>query len=137
MSLVHQASLNLQKGDFMEKSIDIVNRFYDATDNRRIDDLRALVSEDITFAGPLMKTTGSKEYVAMNEQLLQFHRGTKMLHQFEAGEDVCSIYELSMTTPAGGSLTLPIADWIHVKSGKIAAQRIYFDPREFGQAFGM
>src|SRR5438046_1337252 len=73
MSLVHHASLNLQKGDFMGKSVDIVNRFYDATDNRRMNDLRALVSEDVTFAGPLMTTTGSKEYVAMNEQLLQFH----------------------------------------------------------------
>ena len=121
----------------MGKSVDIVNRFYDATDNRRMNDLRALVSEDVTFAGPLMTTTGSKEYVAMNEQLLQFHTGTRMLHQFENGDDVCSIYELSMTTPAGGSMTLPMADWIQVKNGKIAAQRIYFDPREFGQAFGM
>src|SRR5258707_15856430 len=113
----------------MEKSVDIVNRFYDATDNRRMNDLRALVSEDMTFAGPLMKTTGSKEYVAMNEQLLQFHRGTRMLHQFENGDDVCSIYELSMTTPAGGSMKLPIADLIQVKKCKNAAQRNYFQSR--------
>ncbi len=121
----------------MEKSVDVVNRFYEATDNRRLEDLRALVSEDVTFTGPLMRTTGSKEYVAMNEQLLGFHSGTRILHQFEHGDDVCSIYELSMTTPAGGSLTVPIADWIQVKNGKIAAQRIYFDPREFAQAFSM
>ena len=121
----------------MEKSIDVVNRFYEATNSRRIEDLPALVSDDVTFAGPLMNATGSKEYVAMNEQLLGFHSGTKMLHQFENGDDVCSIYELSVTTPAGGSLTLPIADWITVKNGKIAAQRIYFDPREFAPAFGM
>ena len=121
----------------MEKSVDLVNRFYEATDNHRLDDLKALVSDDMTFVGPMMKATGAKEYVAMNEQLLPFHSGTSMLHQFEDGDDVCSIYEFSVTTPAGGSLTLPMADWIRVKNGKIAAQRIYFDPREFGQAFSM
>jgi len=73
----------------------------------------------------------------MNEQLLGFHRETTMLRQFEEEDSVCSIYELRMATPADGELTMTIADWIKVADGKIAAQRIYFDPREFAQAFGM
>jgi ketosteroid isomerase-like protein len=73
----------------------------------------------------------------MNEQLLAFHRKTTMLRQFENGNAVCSIYELRMATPAGGELTMTMADWIDVADGKVAAQRIYFDPREFAQAFSM
>jgi ketosteroid isomerase-like protein len=121
----------------MSRALDIVNRFYEATDAGRLDDLRDLVSDDVTFTGPVMTARGAQEYVAMNEQLLGFHTGTTMLRQLEDGDDVCSIYELGMRTPAGGALTLTIADWIRVEDGKIAAQRIYFDPRAFTQAFGM
>jgi ketosteroid isomerase-like protein len=120
----------------MGRALDVVNRFYEATDAGRIDDLRALVSDDVTFTGPVMKTTGAGEYVAMNEQLLGFHAGTTILRQLEDGDDVCSIYELGMRTPGGETVTLTIADWIRVDDGKIAAQRIYFDPREFTAAFG-
>jgi ketosteroid isomerase-like protein len=121
----------------MARALEIVNRFYDATNNRRADELPALVTDDVTFVGPAMQATGAREYVGMNEQLLGFHQGTRMLRQFEDGDDVCSVYELRMTTPAGGSLTLRVADWITVRGDRIAEQHLYFDPREFAQAFGM
>ena len=121
----------------MGRAKDVVDRFYEATNARRAQDLPALVSDHVTFVGPLMRATGAQEYVAMNEQLLGFHAGTRMLRQFEDGEEVCSIYELDMSTPAGGSISVTIADWIRVADGKIASQRIYFDPRAFADAFGM
>jgi len=121
----------------MGHATDVVDRFYEATNARRTQDLPALVADDVTFVGPLMQATGAQEYVAMNEQLLGFHAGTRMLRQFESDEDVCSIYELDMSTSAGGSISVTIADWIRVADGKIASQRIYFDPRAFADAFGM
>jgi ketosteroid isomerase-like protein len=121
----------------MGEALEIVNRFYDATNGGRAEELRGLVADDVSFAGPVMQANGAAEYVAMNEQLLGFHEQTRMLRQFEAGGDVCSIYELDMRTPAGGALGLTIADWIEVRDGKIAAQRILFDPREFADAFGL
>src|SRR5262245_18824506 len=120
----------------MDKPLEIVNRLYAATNARRLQDVRALVHEDVTFVGPIMKYTGSQEYMAATERLLGFQNGRKMLHQFEDGDDVCSIYELSVITPAGPSLTFPVADWIQVQNSKVVAQRVYFDPREFAQAFG-
>jgi hypothetical protein len=104
-----------------ESQYKIVNRLYEATHSRRLQDVRALVHEDVTFVGPAMKATGSREYMAAIERLLGFQNGRKRLHQFEDGDDVCSLYELSVITPAGASLTLPIADRIQVKNGKIAA----------------
>jgi ketosteroid isomerase-like protein len=132
----YAAALEALRG-CLEGPLGVVNRFYEATSNCRIDELAGLVSEDVTFDGPVMQARGAREYLAMNEQLLGFHRGTTMLRQFENGDAVCSIYELTMSTPAGAELTLTLADWIEVADGRIAAQRIFFDPREFAQAFSM
>jgi len=125
------------EGDPMGQASDVVNRFYEVTNARRAQDLAPLVRDDVTLVGPLMQAAGAAEYLAMNEQLLGFHAGTRMLRQFEDGDDVCSIYELDMKTPSGGSLTLAMADWIRVEDGRIVSQRIYFDPRGFAQAFSM
>jgi ketosteroid isomerase-like protein/uncharacterized protein YndB with AHSA1/START domain len=133
----YAAALEGLKRYLERRPLDVVNRFYEATSNRRTDELAGLVSEDVTFDGPIMQARGAREYLAMNEQLLGFHRQTTMLRQFEDGDGVCSIYELTMGTPVGGELTLTIADWMEVTDGRIAAQRIYFDPREFAQAFAM
>jgi ketosteroid isomerase-like protein/uncharacterized protein YndB with AHSA1/START domain len=133
----YAAALDSLKRRLEMRPLDVVNRFYEATGKRRTDELAELVSDDVTFDGPLMQARGAAEYLAMNEQLLGFHRQTTMLRQFESDDAVCSIYELTMGAPAGGELTLTIADWIDVADGRVAAQRIYFDPREFAQAFGM
>lgn len=121
----------------METALEVVNRFYDITNNRKGEGLDQLVAQDMTFEGPLMRTRGAREYLALNAQLLPFHRGTRMLRQFATGGEVCSIYEMTLATPTGGAVTLEIADWIKVKDGRVAGQRIYYDPREFAKAFGM
>jgi ketosteroid isomerase-like protein/uncharacterized protein YndB with AHSA1/START domain len=133
----YAAALDGLKRLVEQRPLDVVNRFYKATAKRDAAALAAFVSEDVNFDGPLMRAQGEREYLAMNEQLLGFHRDTTMLRQFENGNSVCSIYELRMATPAGGELTVVIADWIEIAGGKIAAQRIYFDPRGFARAFGM
>jgi ketosteroid isomerase-like protein len=84
-----------------------------------------------------MQIRGAEEYLALNERLLPAHLETRMLRQFAEGNQVCSIYELVMRTPAGGTLTIPMADWIQVLGGRVVEQRIYYDPRQFATAFGM
>ncbi len=127
----------------MDPTLAIVNRFYDLTNSKRnpaqhiVADLRHLVADDITFAGPLMEIHGASEYLALNTQLLPAHLETRMLKQFVDGDQVCSIYELVMRTPAGGTVTIPMADWIRVAGGRVVEQRIYYDPREFAAAFRM
>jgi ketosteroid isomerase-like protein/uncharacterized protein YndB with AHSA1/START domain len=133
----YAAALAALKQRLEQRPVDVVNRFYEVTGKGETAAMAAFVSDDVTFEGPVMRARGAREYLAMNEQLLGFHRDTKMLCQFENGSSVCSIYELTMATPAGGDLTLTMADWIEVAGGKIASQRILFDPREFATAFGM
>jgi ketosteroid isomerase-like protein len=121
----------------MDKALDVVNRFYDTTDNKKGEGLEVLLAKDMKFVGPLMRSSSAKEYVELTKQLLQMHVETRMLRQFEQGNDVCSIYDLTLRTPSGGTITLPIADLIRVSDGKIAEQTIYYDPRDFAKAFGM
>jgi ketosteroid isomerase-like protein len=118
-------------------ALDTVNRFYDITNNRKGEGLDALVAQNVTFAGPIMQATGAEQYLALNAQLLPFHQETRMLAQFEHGNDVCSIYEMDMSSPKGERLTLTLADWVRVEHGRITEQRIYFDPRRFAAAFEM
>lgn len=121
----------------MGKTLDVVNRFYDITENKKGEGLKDVLTQDMEFAGPLMKTSGATEFVDSTRQFLQMHRATRMMRQFENGDDACSIYEMDIATPAGGMLTLEITDWIQVDNGKVAKQKIYYDPREFAKAFGM
>lgn len=122
----------------MGQALEIVNKFYDLTNHRRqTDGLAEMITDDMTFIGPLQTTHGAEAYIAINKQLLQFHAGVNMLHQFEDGNHVCSIYELFVTAPSGDKVAMPMSDWIRVDNGRIAEQRIYYDPREFEQKFAI
>lgn len=122
----------------MGMTLEIVNRFYDATNNRKsIKETAGLIADDLTFTGPVIQTKGAREYLALLAKFLPTHVETRMVRQFEDGNDVCSIYDLVQKTPTGGAITLRVADCIRISMGKVAEQRIYYDPREFVKAFGL
>ena len=121
----------------MKTNRELVNHFYDICNNQLGRGLADLIAEKIEFEGPIMRLSGAEQYIAAVGPLLKFHKGVRMLKQFEDGEHVCSIYEMTLGTPAGGTLTLTFADWIRVASGKIAEQKLFYDPREFAKAFGI
>ena len=121
----------------MNNARETVNRFYDVCNNKQGQGLDGLVANNITFVGPLMRLSGAAQYLETVGPFLKFHKSMRMLKQFEDGEHVCSIYEMTLGTPAGGALTLEFADWIRVTDGKVAEQKLYYDPREFAKAFGM
>jgi ketosteroid isomerase-like protein len=121
----------------MGKALETVKRFYDATENKKGRGLETILAKDMAFIGPLMKTSGAQDYIDSTRQFLQMHKATRMLKQFENGNDVCSIYEMDIATPSGGMITIELTDWIQVADGRVAKQKIYYDPREFAKAFGM
>ncbi len=115
----------------------LVNEFLDATNNQKdVERARQLIADDLTFVGPLVRTSGSDEYIALLERFLPAHVETQILRQFEDGDDVCVIDDLVVRTPTGGTITLNIVEWFRVSNGKIADHRVYYDPREFAAAFG-
>jgi ketosteroid isomerase-like protein len=131
------ASSSIDYKQNMKNATEIVNHFYDVCNNKQGQGLDRLVADNITFEGPLMRLSGASQYLSTVGPFLKFHKSMRMFRQFENGEHVCSIYEMTLGTPAGGTLTLAFADWIRVVSGKVAEQKLYYDPREFAKAFGM
>jgi len=109
--------------------------YYDLLNNKDFSGLKDLLSENMSFIGPVVQRSGANEYIDALKRLFKFHKKSQMLKQFENGNDVCSIHDLIMDKPAGGSLSVVIADWIRVVDGRIAEQKIYYDPREFVKAF--
>ncbi len=122
----------------MTKSLELVNRFYDLTNNKNTTQgVEDLLDKNMTFSGPLLEVKGAKKYVEMIGQFIKFHKNWSMFKQFDNGNDVCSIYEVEIRKPDGGAFSVMIADWISISDDKIAAQKIYYDPREFAKAFNL
>lgn len=121
----------------MGHTLDLVNRFYATTDAHDVDGIAGHVAQDVRFVGPLMTTDTADAYVEINRQLLSHHAATRMLHQFESDDTVCSVYEMDIAAPDGTLFTAEMADVITVADDKIVSQRIYYDPRRFADAFGL
>ena len=121
----------------MGQALETVNRFFDVCNNKQGEGLEGLVADNVTFEGPLMRLSGASEYLSTVRPFLKCHKGVRMFKQFEDGDHVCSIYEMTLATPTGATLTLALADWIRVTNGRVVEQKIYYDPREFAKAFGM
>ena len=119
----------------MGKSSDIVNKFYDVANNKKGDGLEDLVSNNISFEGPLMNLSGAKQYIDTVKPLCKMHQGMRMFKQIEDGKDVVSIYEMTFSTPNGGTMKANIADWLTIENGKVVKQKLFYDPREFARAF--
>lgn len=119
-------------------TLSVVNDFLDLTNTRHdIAGAVALMASDIHFSGPVMEVKGAQEYRGILERFLSVHTGWRKLAEFENGAEACVIDDIYIKTPAGGDLTLRIAEWFKVIDGRIASHTIYYDPREFAQAFGM
>lgn len=121
---------------------EIVNTFYRLnnavpTGHASMEDLHALLADDFVFTGPLMQVTGAAQFVGLLRQFMPFHESVTVVKQFPGQEEVCSITKLQLKTPAGGSLTVDVAEVIQVKDGKIASLTLYYDPRSFAAAFPM
>lgn len=123
----------------MSEALSIVNRYLALTSSAGADLPQAvsLLAPDVVFAGPLMRVEGRQAYGSLLEQFLPAHVATRVLRQFADGDEVCSINELTLRTPSGGTLALPMAEWFKLRGGLIAEHTIYYDPREFAAAFGM
>jgi ketosteroid isomerase-like protein len=127
----------------MNKPLEIVNRFYALTDpkGRSVSELLGPIGDSLTddfrFTGPLMRTEGRAQYVGLLGQFLPAHVACQFHKQFEDENEVCSIYDMTVRTPTGGKLTITMVDWLKLQDGRIAEQRLYYDPRGFAEAFGM
>lgn len=109
---------------------DVVDRYFIALRARDFAAIRPLLHDDVTFKGALGSTDGAEEYVSGLEGMMAGMTNVERRVVFAEGEDVCQVYDLTLATPP---VTLPIAQWLKVRAGKIAQVHVYFDPRPLFQ----
>lgn len=122
----------------MNTPLEIVREFLLRTNDRGdISGAVELISDDITFYGPVTQVRGREAYRGLLEQFLGAHSGWKLHHTFENGDRVCVIDDIFVKTLSGETITLNLAELFVAKNGKIAEHQVFYDPREFMKAFDM
>jgi len=85
-----------------------------------------LLTDDFVFHGPMLQAEGKAAFLAGASGLAPMVRGNEMLRQWVDGDEVCSVYDFKIETPAGaGSITM--AEWVTVRDGQLASARLIFD----------
>jgi ketosteroid isomerase-like protein len=98
--------------------------------------LAELVTDDVTFEGPFFQATGATAFLQGMQKWIQVPKTYHIHKQFVVGNETCSIYRVDVVSPAGETIRIEMADWIELRAGKVARERVYFDPREWAQALG-
>lgn len=114
----------------MGNARDVVDRYFTALRDKDFITMRALLHDDVSFAGPLGTTDGADDYIGAMKGVTAEMTGVERRALFGEGEDVCQIYDLVLAKP---DVTLPVAQWLKVRDGRIASVRLFFDPRPLVQ----
>lgn len=105
---------------------DVFSTYLDRFTSGDIAGAAELLNDDFAFTGPMLQAEGKEAFLAGASGLAPIVRGNEMLRQWVDGDEVCSIYEFKVETPAGaGSITM--TEWATVREGKLASARVIFD----------
>ncbi len=89
-----------------------------------------LVTEDFSFQAPLQATTGRSALRKIVAHAAANVRGHRVLHQWQDGDEVCTIYQLSVET-GGEATSVLVSEWSTVRGGHLAASLMVFDTGPF------
>jgi hypothetical protein len=78
-------------------------------------------------------TEGADDDVRGVQGLWKIVKGAERRKVIVDGDDVFIVYDLVTDTAAG---TIPTAGWYHVRDGRIASIRVFFDARPFEPVLG-
>jgi len=122
----------------MIKPLEIVEEFIRLTnENHDIDGAVELMAEDIKFIGPAAQCANKHEYKVLLEKFMPMHVGWKKHQSFEKGDEVCFIEDIYISTSQKNKITLELSEWFKISNGKIKEHKVFYDPTEFKNAFGM
>jgi ketosteroid isomerase-like protein len=85
-----------------------------------------LLTDDFRFHGPFLQSEGKAAFLEGSAQLSPIMHGVQIHRQWQDGDEVCSIYDFKIETPAGVR-SIPMAEWNSVRDGKLASARLIFD----------
>jgi hypothetical protein len=116
----------------MAKSADIVQGFMGAMGKGDFVAARKYLDTNLSFQGPIDTFHQAEPYLESLKKLRHIIERVEVKKMFVDGDDVCLLYDMVTTTPAG---TAFIAEWHHVTGDRITAIRVVFDARPFAAMF--
>jgi ketosteroid isomerase-like protein len=100
-------------------------RYFSSWMNLDFDAFRALLADEVTFAGSMATARGVDDCVQGVRKLRDIITGLPISRVFVDGDDAITWYEMHTTAAP----PIPVANWIHVTDGLITEIRAVFDPR--------
>jgi hypothetical protein len=85
-----------------------------------------LLADEFAFDGPILQAKDKAEFLAGSASAAAMARGCTIHHQWVDGDDVCSIYDFQIQTPAGTG-AIPMAEWSVIRDRKLVSSRLMFD----------
>lgn len=114
----------------MGQASQVVNEYLTAFTSGDFARARTLVADDFSFQGPFIQSDNKEAFFAGAAGLLPIVRGHRLQRQWEDGDDVCSVYELNVETPAGAGSVL-MMEWHTVLQGTVRTAQLVFDTAAF------
>jgi hypothetical protein len=85
-----------------------------------------LLADEFAFDGPILQAKDKAEFLAGSAAAAAMARGCTIHRQWVDGDDVCSVYDFEIQTPAGAG-AIPMAEWSVIRDGKLVSSRLLFD----------
>jgi hypothetical protein len=103
----------------------VVATYFDAWRANDFATLRTVLSDNVSFVGPLGRADNAEDYQHGIEGLSGIKTDIAIHKTFVDGPDVLTWFDLHTTAAP----PIPVANWSHVENGKITRVRVTFDPR--------
>lgn len=105
---------------------DVVNTYLDAFYRGDLAQAGALLAPAFHFKGPFIEARDRETYLKSAAPLAAIVRGHRLLRQWVDGEEIASIYDVHLETPAGtGDVTM--SEWHKVEGQTIVSSRLIMD----------
>jgi ketosteroid isomerase-like protein len=91
-----------------------------------VDGAAELLAEEFAFDGPILQAKDKAEFLAGSATAAAMARGCTIRRQWADGDEVCSVYDFKVETPAGAG-DIAMAEWSVIRGGKLVSSRLLFD----------
>lgn len=108
-----------------ELPVHVADTYFTSWRGKDFDALRAILAEDVTFAGPLAQLQGADACVDGLRGMSEIVTDIEVVQRFVDGADVLTWFRLHTTLAP----PIPVANWSRVRDGLITEIRVVFDPR--------
>jgi len=113
---------------------EIVESYLQALGDRDIAKIKTILSNNtFSFIGPIDRFDNAERLTKALQNLAPIVTGVQIRKMFVDGSDVCCVYNLNTSTPAG---SVRCTELCHVEDGKITSTEVFFDATPFRQMAG-